>query len=373
MDSYFNPVRVFYGENSLMQLPSLVENIAKKSQNILVITFNKGIVEKKIFTDIGKNFNMHTICFNESNPTVEQLYDLYLKTKDITPEIVIAIGGGSVMDIGKSLCCFYNKEVSTVEDMRKMIADKSFGRPTSKWIGVPTTSGTGSEVTCWATIWDPVMNVKRSVESTDNYAYAAIIDYELTKNMPIKLAVSSALDAVAHSVESYWAKSSNIVSKAHALMSVKNIMSNIDLLIDDDKNAHKYIAQGSMMAGMAFSNTKTTVCHSISYPLTMKYQIPHGVAVSMLLAPVMKINIDCISDSKELIEALGVKNIEEFEMRIKVILEKAKIPATLEAWNVNYNDISELAKLGITKGRADNNPVNVTEEMIENILKSIYK
>ena len=373
MDNYFNPVKVICGENSLMTIPSLLSNIVSENKNVLIISWNTDIFKMEAFENINTKYNAYFKCFNESNPTVEQLFDLYLETKDINPEVVIAVGGGSVMDVGKSLCCFYNNKIDTVEEMRQMIVYKSFGRPSAKWIGVPTTSGTGSEVTCWATIWDPSQNAKRSVESIDNYAYAAVVDTELTKNMPVKLAVSSALDAVAHAVESYWANASNVVSRSHALGAIKKIMYHIDELIDGNNDAHKYMAEGSMLAGLAFSNTKTTACHSISYPLTMKYNIPHGIAVSMLIAPVLKINFDYILDADVLLEALGVKSADEFEKRITEILKRAEIPATLEEWNVLYDDIKELAKLGITKGRADNNPVNLTEEKIENILIGIYR
>ena len=150
-------------------------------------------------------------------------------------------------------------------------------------------------------------------------------------------------------------------------------MSHIDELVKGDKKAHIYMSQGSLMAGMAFSNTKTTACHSISYPLTMKYHIPHGTAVSMLLAPVFEINQAKTENSALLLEALGVKNVNELSQRIHGILKSANIPSSLEEWNVDYNEISYLAEHGITKGRADNNPINITTDTIEDILKSIYK
>ena len=105
----------------------------------------------------------------------------------------------------------------------------------------------------------------------------------------------------------------------------------------------------------------------------MKYHIPHGTAVSMLLAPVFEINQAKTENSALLLEALGVKNVNELSQRIHGILKSANIPSSLEEWNVDYNDISYLAEHGITKGRADNNPINITTDTIEDILKSIYK
>lgn len=162
---------------------------------------------------------------------------------------------------------------------------------------------------------------KYSVDTQDNYAYAAVIDPVLASSMPVKLAVSSALDAVCHAAESYWAKASNTVSRAAALAAIKIIMENIDGLLCGKEEAHDAMAQGSMLAGLAFSNTRTTACHSISYPLTMKYHIPHGVAVSMLLAPVMSLNQPYIKNRKELFGAFGVENVSELSEKVTAILE----------------------------------------------------
>ncbi|MFR4973381.1 MAG: phosphonoacetaldehyde reductase [Butyricicoccus pullicaecorum] len=242
-------------------------------------------------------------CFNESNPTVEQLFDLFCQTRDCIPAFVIAVGGGSIMDVGKALCCLYGKEIVDTAALRRIISNKEYGIPAARWIGVPTTAGTGSETTCWATIWDPTKDCKRSIESRDNYAWAALVDPDLATGMPIGLAVSSALDAMAHAVESYWARATNCVSRALALQAVRTIMGAMDDLLDGKAQAHDAMAQGSMLAGLAFSNTKTTACHSISYPLTIHYHIPHGAAVSLLLAPMLAVNAAKITDLPALLDA----------------------------------------------------------------------
>ena len=276
------------------------------------------------------------------------------------------------MDVGKSLCCLYGREISSPQVLRRIIVEKDYGVPRTRWIGVPTTSGTGSEVTCWATIWDPQEGVKRSIETSWNYAYAAIVDPDLTAAMPVKLAVSSALDAVAHAVESYWAKGSNMTSKVLALGAVQVIMKHIDCLLSGDQQAHEYMSQGSLLAGMAFSNTKTTACHSISYPLTMQYHIPHGTAVSMLLGPVLKINLENMKNVYPLLRALGAENAEDLDKKIQQILQRAGIPSSLREWKVDHSRLPELARQGLTKGRADNNPVNLTPDMVEHLLETIY-
>ena len=234
------------------------------------------------------------------------------------------------------------------------------------------TVGTGSEVTCWATIWDPEQDTKRSLENHDNYAAAALVDPELAAGMPVRLAVSSALDAVAHAVESYWARHTNAVSRALALEAIRTVMGSIDQLFTGAPAAHDAMARGSMLAGLAFSNTKTTACHSISYPLTMHYGIPHGAAVAMLLAPVLACNAPAVQDLDALLGALGVADAAGLQRRIAGLLVRSAQPASLEGWGVARSDLAHLAGLGITKGRADNNPVELTPALIEEMLESIY-
>ena len=338
-----------------------------------MLCWDRGVADRPEFCGAPEGFSVVKRVFNASNPTVEQLYQVYLETRETPPDTVVAIGGGSVMDVGKSLCCLYGREIDSVQELRQIMVEKDYAAPRARWIGIPTTAGTGSEATCWATIWDPEMGAKRSVELRENYAFAAIVDSELSKGMPLTLAVSSALDAVAHAVESYWARGTNLVSRALALGAIETVMGGIDGLLEGDDTAHETMARGSMMAGMAFSNTRTTACHSISYPLTMAAAIPHGTAVSMLLAPVMRLNTGTYSGEARLLAALGVSDTWELEKRIRDILRRSGQPSSLEAWGVKREDLPEIASRGMTRGRADNNPAELSAASVLKILEEIYQ
>lgn len=127
-----------------------------------------------------------------------------------------------------------------------------------------------------------------------------------------------------------------------------------------------------MMAGLAFSNTKTTACHSISYPLTMHYGIPHGTAVSLLMGPVFRFNESACGGYPELLDALGVKDGRELEERIKGLLLRSGQPVQLSGWGARREELPHMAALGITKGRADNNPADLDTDSILGILEQIY-
>lgn len=352
MNRYYNPVRTVEGDGCLSRLPAVLVEMALPEKRVLVLAWSRQALEHPAVAALleeDSGFQAKGVVFTASNPTVEQLFQVWQETQDFAPEAVVAIGGGSVLDVGKSLCCLYGRDLKSVQDVREAVAGGKL-RPAARWIGVPTTAGTGSEVTCWATIWDPEQDCKRSLESHENYAYAALVDPALAKGMPVRLAVSSALDAAAHAVESYWANHTNAVSRGLALEAVSTIMGGIDGLLENAPAAHEAMARGSLLAGLAFSNTKTTACHSISYPLTMHYGIPHGAAVAMLLAPVLKLNAPAVPGVDRLLEALGVRNAADLKVRVDGLLKRSGQPAALKDWGVQPDDLPRLAALGMTRG-----------------------
>ena len=373
LNRYYNPVQSFEGPGCTAELTTLLQKMELKEGRLLLLVWSEKVLKLPVFARLADNgFTVCSMVFQASNPTVSQLFETYQATREFRPEVVVAVGGGSIMDVGKSLCCLYGKDLPDEDSLRQLIAEKNYGRPAARWIGVPTTAGTGSEVTCWATIWDPEQDAKRSVECHENYAWAALVDPELAVGMPTALAVSSALDAVAHAVESYWARGTNAVSRGLALEAIRTIMGHMDGLLAGTMEAHDAMARGSMLAGLAFSNTKTTACHSISYPLTMHCGIPHGAAVSMLLGPVFRLNAPALDRPAPLLEALGVSGADELEGRIRNILYRSGQPATLQEWGAQREDLPHLAQLGMTKGRADNNPVPIDPATILSILEHIY-
>jgi alcohol dehydrogenase class IV len=374
VNHFYNPVHTIEGAGCLHQLPQLLKTLPETHNRILLLGWSQNALEHPAIKALQKDdaWQVETLVFTPSNPTVEQLFEAWESTKDFSPQVVVGIGGGTILDVAKSLCCLYGQEMQDPDALREKIIAGGL-KPEARWIGVPTTAGTGSEVTCWATIWDPSKNAKRSLESKENYAWAALVDPELAQGMPVKLAVSSALDAVAHAVESYWAKGSNAVSKGLALEAIRTIMGQIDGLFSNSMEAHDAMARGSMLAGLAFSNTKTTACHSISYPLTMGYNIPHGTAVSMLLAPVLKLNSPVTPCPQRLLEALGTEDPAALQQRVTQLLTRSGQAATLQGWGVKREDLPRLAALGMTKGRADNNPAELNAEKIEALLQTIYE
>lgn len=374
MNYYHNPVRLYWDTHCIKYVKDVIGELNVKK--VLLIKWSETALENQAGKELYEALygcDVTELVFEKSNPDIVDLYELYQNKKQEKLELVIAVGGGSVLDIAKSFAAILDNEYASIEELRQAIIEKNTGKPACPWIGIPTTAGTGSEVTCWATVWDAEKGSKLSLEDKRNYAYAAYIEPEFTMSMPMKLVVSSALDAVAHATESYWAKAHNMVSSIYALKAISMIMTNLELLMEDQKEEYYLaMAEASMLAGRAFSNTKTTACHSISYPLTLRYGIPHGVAVSMLLPALLCMNESKIEQKEALLEAYGAKTMEEAGQRIITILEKAGISYKLSDWNVKKEELDELAKNCFTKGRMENNPVDLTKEDVVKILENIW-
>ena len=187
MNRYYNPVRTIQGPGCIAELENVLTEMDLPHKRVLVLAWDMSVFDLPAvaaLADPEKGWDVQPRCFCESNPTVEQLFEIYQETRGFAPDVVVAVGGGSIMDVGKSLCCLYGREIHQVSELRTVIQLKLYDEPQARWIGVPTTAGTGSETTCWATIWDPEQDVKRSVECQQNYAYAALVDPELGTGMP---------------------------------------------------------------------------------------------------------------------------------------------------------------------------------------------
>jgi alcohol dehydrogenase class IV len=311
-----------------------------------------------------------------SNPTQREVVNALKAVGDAEPNHIIAVGGGSSLDLAKALSAFrymFEGGKATIEDITKAITSKSYTAEHRMIdiIAVPSTSGTGSEVTKWATIWDVDKVSKFSIECSSLYARQALIIPELTASMPASLTLATALDALCHASEAFWAKQTTPLVKEIACRAVDIIMTNLGpaLRSPADIRLRRKLAAGSVLAGIAFSQTHTTACHSISYPITMKYNVPHGYACAITLDPVSKLNRPATEDADMLFECYerhgGLKNwLDDVSFGI--------VTLRLSAFGVKRNELQDIVKSTFTKGRMDNNPVDLGETDVLDILCSVF-
>jgi phosphonate metabolism-associated iron-containing alcohol dehydrogenase len=378
MAHYYNPVRVVFGVDEFNNITKIA-NLNSRRKNILLLTGTKSLKNsgywEKISYQLDKSNYFH---FNKipSNPDVQDMFSIKRETDCYDYNYILAIGGGSVIDTGKLLAALKDFSVTSVSVLRDKIINKLYMSSDSicPICAVPTTAGTGSEVTSWATLWDRDAKAKYSIEDVNLYPKIAVVDPTLTLNLSATMTATTALDAVSHATEAYWSRNSNEIVRMYARQAIKLIVASLPKLLDNlsDINLRTHVAYGSLFAGLAFSNTKTTACHSISYPLTLSYGIDHGVAVSMTLGRMLLKNEAALVNKHELLEAFGVSHISEVENVIQRVCDKARIPLRLRDYGVLSEELACIADKSFTPGRMDNNPVDVDKEFILNLLKNIY-
>lgn len=311
------------------------------------------------------------------NPTYMDVLSTLQLCDCEAPEVVVAIGGGSTIDLAKAcVALWYLKSASSLNcaHVLNSIITREYLQHASQIpiLAVPTTAGTGSEVTRWATVWDANGKEKHSIEAAWLCPKHAYIIPEYTSSMPPRLTLATGLDALCHAVEAYWAKSSNPMVRELSKASIRLIIQNLPKTLSDASDLYyrKQMCLGSLFAGLAFSHTRTTACHSISYPLTMRFGVEHGFACALSLAQVLKINLPMIDESADLMEALGANTPADLQLWLDRVANNI-VQLRLSTFGVQQSDIEDLVEMSFTKGRMDNNPVAMNKEDIRCLLHSL--
>lgn len=377
MDIYHNPVRVLFGYGALDRLKGLVEETG--ARRVLVLTrggeFEQTQPAQQIKEQLAEKIAMW-IPYTVSNPDLADIAPVYQAASELDYDLVVAVGGGSVMDTGKFLSCFRGMGLQGVAELRQAVVSHSYceNHRRCPFIGISTTSGTSSELTPWAAIWDREKGLKYSIDHPSIFAYAAIIDPVLTLALPRRATVSTALDALCHATESYWSKPSNAISRIFSLRAIETITKTLPKLAEDLSNRllREQMAYGAMCAGMAFSTTRTTACHSISYPLTLTFGLEHGIAAAATLPSVLVHNQQAIIDKERFFHAFGgSQSAEQAKAFLLSLYQQVDARVQLSQYGASPADLQEIVSRAYTKGRMDNNPVAISPEDLFQMLKEL--
>jgi len=304
------------------------------------------------------------------NPTIESINKVCVELNG-TFKKIIAIGGGSTIDTAKSIIAFsgmLNESYSITNIIEKKLYLNNKFR-VEKFIVIPTTSGSGSEVTDWATIWDNHRKLKLSIEAEWLKPTDVWLVPELTVSLSARQTLSTGLDAFTQACEAYWARRSDSFARALAVQAATMIHEYLPLALKngEDLKVREEMQTASLLAGISFSRTSTTACHSISYPITSLFGVEHGFAVALTLVQVIKRNIAVINCEK-LLNAVGsLDYIHNWLDRLCADIQ----PLKLSAFGISAQDIPLIAERAFTSGRMDNNPIIFSEDDVINILNEV--
>lgn len=322
--------------------------------------------------DLARQNHMTWIKKIPSNPTTADLTEVLSQLNGAPVDTLLAIGGGSAIDLAKGVKALYSGQESYEEEgVVGAIRERRYAEEKRALIAVPTTAGTGSELTAWATIWGTGGGEKHSVDAPFLKPDVALVVPELTLTIPVQLTLSTGLDALCHAVEAYWSRHTNPLVQALSYRACQLILDGLPRLVKapGDLGLREQLCCASALAGLAFSQTRTTACHSISYPLTMQYGVTHGYACALTLAAVLERNRGTYPQWEQLDGLFAGRG------GARAWLDKTCgeiVSLRLSAFGVERADLPGIAARAFTKGRMDNNPRALNEGAVLEILEEVY-
>ncbi len=368
----FSKTKIIFGNNKRSYLTKLI-----KKKNILIVCSKRA--KKEIILDKKLNFikNNKVFWLDDviANPEVVYLEKKkkFLKKKNF--DYIVAIGGGSVIDSAKAFFLLFSlqkkKTIKNIINNSESLKIKN----SCKLIALPTTSGTGSEVTPFATVWDKKNKQKLSLNHRCLYPALSIIDPVLTFNLPKDETINTGLDCLNQAFESIWNKNFNSKIRSYAFKSIK-LSLNALFMLNKNINHEKSrvdLAKASLYAGLCISQTRTSICHSISYPLTTHFGIPHGLACAFTMIEIIKyLNIKNSFFFMKLAKSLGIASGKLLEKKIKRLFYDLNVKKKNKYYIKSGKKLFFLKKYMRIPGRYDNFIYPINDDFLELVLKRSY-
>jgi alcohol dehydrogenase len=370
--SFTGAKKIVFGNGSLLTLAGHIKEL--HAQNPLVV-IDKNLAKMDLLEKVANVLIPGGIKFTvydkvEPEPPIELADEgakIAIKNKC---DIVIGIGGGSSMDVAKAIAVLATNKGGAVD----FLGLNKVPKPGLPKIMIPTTAGTGSEVTFTAVFVRKNLKKKEGMNSPYLYPELALLDPELTLSLPPAPTAQTGLDALCHAIESYTSVNSSPVSEMFSLEAIALIAENLRACVHDGQNivARERMLLGSLYAGIGLANAGVTAVHSLSYPLGGKYGVGHGLANTMMLPAVMAFNIPAALEKfTDVAEAMG-ENVEGLPVReaaylaleaVEALIEDCGIFTSLAQFGIKEKDFPVLADVALNVAvPLKNNPRKITKE-----------
>lgn len=372
------PSVTYAGQGSINYLEEIIAK--EKADSIMVFT-DKGIraagLCKPVEDLCSKTGKITVIDDLTAEPAVQDIERVISEAGHEKIDLIVGVGGGSVMDAAKLASIILGAPYS----LRELMADAKIAKKYIKTVMLPTTCGTGSEATCNAIVAIPEQESKQGIVNNCMIPDYVILDVNMIAKLPQKIIAATGVDALAHVVECYTSKKATMLSDTYAKEGAVKLFRNIRRAYNtaDDMEAKAEMMLGAFYGGVAITGSGTTAVHALSYPLGGKYHIPHGVSNAILFAHVMEFNKDaCKERLAELCEAIypeyAAKSTDEKADKviaeIAAIVKETNIPTSLLEFGVKPEDIDFLVNAGSQQQRL---LVNNCKELSLDDIRFIYQ
>ncbi len=374
---FHTPTRVMFGPGTLARLGEVACELGATRALLVTDPGLNSVGHPQRAQQSLKDAGLEVFVFDdvEENPTSKHVGIGVDFARPFNINLIVSVGGGSAMDCAKGIN-FILTNGGTMSDY------KGFGRakkPMLPSIGVPTTSGTGSEAQSFALIADEKTHLKMACGDRKAAFATAILDPEVTVTQPPKVTALTGIDALSHAVESYVTTRRNPVSQMFAREAWKLLEVNLEKVLHNpsDLEARGAMQMGAFLAGTAIENSMLGVCHSCANPLTAHYGITHGLAIGIMLPHVIRFNAQSVPDLySELLAEAGLHNghfgndAETLALRLVHLMQLADLPTTLTDCGVSQGILPLLAEEASQQWTARFNPRPVTEVEIQELYEA---
>ena len=375
---YIAPTMVIAGHGSL---PSISREVVRLGGKKAMVITDAGVRDAGLLKLVQEALGefcagiFDDISQDSDLDTVDRATD---KARELNADMIVSVGGGSVIDTAKAVCVTL-KNGGRADDH---IGIQRLSEPQTPHICIPTTAGTGSEVTSVAVIKSKSAGRKSYI--LDHYLIpnTAILDPVFTIGLPASLTASTAMDAMTHAIEALTSTMSNAICEGHALQAIRLITENLPKVLADptDEDARLNMQIASTLAGWAFNITQPGLAHSMAHTLGMLADVPHGAACGVVLPAVMRFNVDWATDKLALAaQAMGVKLIEKKEAAlaaadaVEKLMKDAGHPTTIRELNVSEESLASAAFHAIADSPTLFNARPVTDPgLIDELFKAVY-
>ncbi|MDO4530424.1 MAG: iron-containing alcohol dehydrogenase [Bacillota bacterium] len=373
------PTKIEYGPGCLKTLPAYLKKLGGKHP--LIIT-DQGIVKAGLLAQVTalleeNNFPYAVYDGTEPNPKDTNVRDGAALARACGADCLIALGGGSSIDCAKSVGVLM---AHNADDIKKYEGKTAATEPLPLFITIPTTSGTGSELTFSSVITDTKSKYKMTVKSPYTAAALAICDPELTLSVPASVTAATGVDALTHAIEAYTATCSEPISDAVALHAVRLISDSLRAAFQNgnDLEARSKMLMGSMLAGIAFSHSDVASVHCVAESLGGLYDLPHGMCNAIFLPYVMEYSSAyCPEKYADIAKAMGLSfsTVQEGARaaveEVKQLCKDVQLPAFKEL-GVDKSSFEQIAEMSARNISTESNPRPMSKEDYLNVLHAAY-
>ncbi len=381
MQRFTIPRDLYFGEDAVDYLKS-----AKGSKALIVIGSERLIKDgtvPKVQSNL-KEANIETRVFTgvENDPSVATVRKGVEMMNEFNPDLIIGIGGGSPIDAAKAMWIFYEYPEFTFEE-----AAKPFNLPElrqkAKFIAIPTTSGTATEVTSFSVITDNETGVKYPIADYNITPDVAIVDTNLVQTMPKTLVANTGMDALTHAFEAYVSTARNPITDALAMKSIEMIVANLYDSFEGKEQARKDMHIAQNLAGMAFSNAILGIVHSMSHKTGKIFDIPHGLANAIYLPAAIQFNAKtAMTAYADIASRLGLEGNNEEELvaslvnLVKELRNKMGMANSLKEFGISEEifkeNLDSISETSVADPCTGTNPREISVEEMKKLFEAVY-